>query len=208
MERARSIDTITALSIPTSTEGAIGIGVTHKGAPSASLLIPVDERVWFHPKFDSTLGISILEDIRNCETCLLEIYCYILFLASHRRDGRNHRCFMAAFINSSHTIATCVSDGIREFLSGATKGAVDKDLVFLDFVTIGLRCCPGELTIADSSIGGSKELFAIDNGAISGNGAFLDVYTSIFSLTFQFERCFDTVLVKFVVEDARIIEMS
>ena len=115
---------------------------------------------------------------------------------------------MATFVNSSHTIVTSVGDGIREFLSGATKGAIDKNLIFFDFVPIGLRCCPGKLTIADSSIGGSKELFAIDNGAISGNGAFLDVYTSIFSLTFQFERCFDTALVKFVVEDARIIEMS
>ena len=208
VERARSIDTITAFCIPTCTEGAIGIGVTHKGAPSASLLIPVDERVWFHPKFDSTLGIGILEDIRNCETCLLEIYCYILFLASHRRDGRNHRSFMASFVNSSHAIATCFGDRIRKFLCGATKFVIDKNLVFLDFVTIGLRCWPSEFSIADGGIGGSKELFAIDNGAISGNGAFLDVYTSIFSLTFQFERGFDTALVKFVVEDARIIEMS
>ena len=115
---------------------------------------------------------------------------------------------MTTFVNSSHTIATSIGDGIREFLSGATKCAIDEDLIFFDFVTIGLRCCPGELAIADSSIGGSKELFTINNGAISGNGAFLDVYTSIFSLTFEFERCFDTALVKFVVEDARIIEMS
>ena len=138
---ASGIGTSIAYSIPTSGVGAVGVGVTHEGAPTwTTFLVPVADRVRLNPELDGAIREFFLEDIGNGETGLFEIYCHILFLASHRSDGRNHSCFVTSFVNRSYAVATSVSDRIREFLGSATKSAVYKDFVFLDFVPTSLRC--------------------------------------------------------------------
>ena len=208
-EGASSIGTSIAYCIPTSGVGAISIGVAHEGAPTwTTLLVPVANRVRLDPELDGAIREAFLEDIGNGEAGLFEIYSHILFLASHRRDGRNHRSFVTSFVNRSYAVATSVSDGIREFLGSATKGAIDEHLIFFDFVAVSLRCRPSELVVAYISVGGCEELLTIYNGAVHRNCTLVNRYTVFALFLFEYEGSFYTFLVEFIVENADIVEVT
>ena len=206
LQSAGGMHALFAHGIPTCGECAVFVGVEHELSPAAGLQVPVFEALGLHPELDGAVVVAVVEDIGDVEAVVVELGGYIGRLHGDGRADGEALALHTAVKHCRDAVSAGAVDGLLALFGVGDLHTVLVDIVSLDVVTASLRSVPRELRALQLEIAGHGVLFAVDDAAHRGDFTTGHIKHTAFGI--EFERRFHTFLVKLVIDDRHIIDVS
>ena len=206
LQSAFGVHTFLAHCIPTGGESTVGVGVEHELSPATGLEVPVFEALGLDPELDGAVIIAVVEDIGNTEAVVVELGGDIGGLHGHRGANCQALTLDTTVKHGRNAVSAIAIDGLFALFGVGDLHTVLIDVVLLDAVTAVLGCIPSELRAFELQVARHGVLFAVDYTAHRGD--LTAGYGQHAVVALEFERSFHAVLVKFVVDDRHIIDVS
>ena len=206
LQSAFGVHTFLAHCIPTGGESTVAIGVEHELSPATGLEIPVFEALGLDPELDGAVIIGVVEDIGDAEAVVVELGGDIGGLHGHRGANCQALTLDTAVEHGRNAVSAVAIDGLFALFGVGDLHTVLIDVVLLDAVTAVLGCIPSELRAFELQVARHGVLFAVDD--TTHRSDLTAGYGQHAVVALEFERSFHAVLVKFVVDDRHIIDVS